>query len=130
MTVSPHAEPPVVTRLSTGQDRCRNETAYSMTEGEPLTLSVAVLANPCPEVEWRLDGRTLELSDTYITSSCNDSTTSQLGDGSYNFSITISSVSESTLGHYNATFTNRAGIATSQSAFVTPEGTYILSCVL
>ena len=95
-----------------------------MAEGEPLTLSVAVLADLCPEVEWRLDGRTLELSDTYVISSCNDSTSLQLGDGSYNFSITISSVSESTSGHYNATFTNRAGIATSQSVFVTPEGTY------
>ena len=91
--------------------------------GQSLTLAMTVTADPCPEVEWRLDGRTLaevEEESVYDINSCSDFTGPDTG--SYTFTIAINSVSDSTTGNYTITLSNRAGTVTSDPVFVTPEG--------
>ena len=131
------SDPPMITGIAglpPNLDRCRDETVYFVEVGQPLTLSVNVTADPCPEVEWRLDGRTLvevegsaECNMTfYSTDSCSDFTGPPTCN--YTFTITINNVSVCTTGRYTATFSNRAGTVTSATVFVTPEGVSIPWC--
>ena len=109
-------------------DRCRDEPTYFVPVGQPLSLSVNVTADPCPEVEWMVDGKTLlEVEESaecnmtfYSTDSCSDFTGPPTG--SYTFTIAINSVLDCTTGRYTITLSNRAGTVTSGPVFVTPEG--------
>ena len=127
-------DPPVVTGLPPGNDRCRDIPTYFVPVEDPLILSVNVTADPCPAVDWRLDGRTLAEVVTsagcnmsfYTTNSCSNFTGPDTG--SYTFTITINNVSDCTAGRYTITLSNRAGTVTSDPVFVTPEGTSIPWC--
>ena len=126
---------PVITGISPpDNDRCRDIPTYVRPVGDPLTLSVDVAADSCPEVEWRVDGRTLAEVEAsarcnmtfYTTNSCSDFP--DPATGSYTFTLAISNNSDCTAGCYTITLINRAGTVTSDPVFVTPEGMLIPWC--
>ena len=128
-------DPTVITGISPpDNDRCRDIPTYVRPAGDTLTLSVDVTADPCPEVEWRVDGRTLAEVEAsagcnmtfYTTNSCSDFP--DPATGSYTFTIDINNITDCTAGRYTITLSNRAGDVTSDPVFVTPEGMLIPWC--
>ena len=89
--------------------------------GEDATLFAVVAADPCPTIQWKLNGSTtIRQSDVYtIGNPCHPD---GLNSTFYNFTITINVTTQKTAGYYTAQFNNVAGVADVSAVFVTPPG--------
>ena len=92
--------------------------------GGQVTLFAVVTADPCPTVQWRLNGSVVTNGGNYMIG--NPCSTAPAGTTSFDFTLQINANSATT-GTYTATFTNQAGSANMQEVYVTPPGTLALS---
>ena len=90
---------------------------------EPVTVSLQVTANPCPNVTWMYNGNEIVFGENNTlqelgASPCPQDT--QMG-GIFEFTLIVLNVTEGE-GIYTARFKNRAGNVTSDDILVTPNG--------
>ena len=87
--------------------------------GAKVILYVVVSADPCPSIQWRLNGSAVSNGGNYIIG--NPCSSAPAGTITFNFTLTITANSATT-GTYNATLTNAAGTREVPDVFVTPPG--------
>ena len=85
--------------------------------GGKVTLFAVVTADPCPTIEWRVNGTAVS-GGGYTT---NNPCSSPVGTTSFNFTLTITATS-ATAGTYTAVLTNPAGTQNVDAVFVSPPG--------
>ena len=90
--------------------------------GGQVTLFAVVCADPCPIIQWRLNGSNITNDGNYIIS--NPCPSSEDGTTTFNYTLTITANS-ATAGIYDATFSNEAGTREVPDVFVTPPGSYV-----
>ena len=101
--------------------------SVSNSDGEQVTLFAVVTADPCPTIQWRLNGSAVSDGENYeISDPCSGA---PAGTTSFNFSLTIT-VTSATTGTYNATLTNAAETTEVPDVFVTPPGSCAGSLLL
>ena len=90
-----------------------------------VTLFALVTADPCPIIQWRLNGSNItnDVDGNYIIG--NPCSSSEDGTTTFNFTLTITANS-ATAGTYNAAFSNEAGTREVPDVFVTPPGLLVL----
>ena len=87
--------------------------------GGQVKLFAVVTADPCPSIQWRLNGSAVPNGGYYtIDNPCSSPTETTV----FNFTLTITATAVTT-GTYSATLTNPAGTANVPDVFVTPPGT-------
>ena len=91
----------------------------SNSDGDQVILFAVVTADPCPSIQWMVNGTAVINSGSYTIS--NPCSTSPAGTTSFNFTLTITATAV-TAGTYNATLTNAAGTIEVPDVFVTPPG--------
>ena len=87
--------------------------------GERATILIQLLAYPCPNVTWMVNGTELDLANNMLqipNNPCSNGTT-----GTYKFTLTITNVTQG-FGNYSAYLKNRAGNITTDVILITPEG--------
>ena len=87
------------------------------TDGGNAVLFAVVTADPCPTIQWMVNGSAVR-SAGYTT---NNPCSSPAGTTSFNFTLTIAATSART-GTYATTLTNRARSQNVMPVFVTPPG--------
>ena len=94
--------------------------------GGQVTLFAVVTADPCPTIQWRLNGSAISQSNPgYTIGNPCGSLGSHTGTTSFNFTITITATS-AIAGTYNAILTNAARTREVPDVFVTPPGVLAL----
>ena len=88
--------------------------------GGAVTLYAEVAADPCPTIQWSLNGSAVISGGDYLIG--NPCSNSPAGTTSFNFTLTITATSV-TAGTYNAALNNPAGTTEVPDVFVTPPGT-------
>ena len=91
--------------------------------GGEVKLFAVVTADPCPTIQWRVNGSAINRSGVYTID--NPCSTSPAGATSFNFTLTITATS-ATAGTYNAVLTNAVGTREVPDVFVTPPGISML----
>ena len=121
LTLSPLAKPAVSkssSQLLTVDTIIEKPLLVALSVGGQVTLFVEVIADPCPSIQWRLNGTAVSNGGNYIIGnpcfSAPDGTT-------FNFILTITATAV-TSGTYSATLTNQVGTANVPDVFVTPPG--------
>ena len=114
---------PVVTATSYDEQTTDRDVGkpvlVSTGSGRSVVLSAVVTADPCPSVQWRMNGTNIRANDVYqMINPCPDSSA---GSPSYYFVLIITTTS-ATAGTYNAIFSNPAGTTSMPDVFVTPPG--------
>ena len=89
--------------------------------GAEVILYAEVTADPCPSIQWRLNGSAVSNGGNYIIG---NPCSSPPGTTTFNFTLTIT-VSTATAGTYNAILINPAGRANTSDVFVTPPGSWL-----
>ena len=89
--------------------------------GGNSVLFAVVTADPCPSIQWTVNGSDIGSSGYNLNNPCSSPT----GTTSFNFTLTITATS-ARAGTYAATLTNPAGSRTVPEVFVTPPGTLAL----
>ena len=119
---SPSAMPVVTASSSDDLTTDRNigkPVLVATGSGRSALLFAVVTADPCPSVQWGVNGTNIRANDVYQTyDSC---PTSPAGSPSYYFSLIITVTTE-TAGTYSAILTNAAGTTEVPDVFVTPPG--------
>ena len=87
--------------------------------GAEVILYAEVTADPCPSIQWRLNGSAVSNGGNYIIG--NPCSSAPAGTTTFNFTLTITANTE-TAGTYNAILINPAGRANTSDVFVTPPG--------
>ena len=88
--------------------------------GGQVVLFAVVTADPCPTIQWRVNGTAISNGGNYrISNPCSSA-------GLVNLTLTITA-NAATRGLYDATITNPARSRTVPDVFVTPPGTLALS---
>ena len=87
-------------------------------DGGNAILFAVVTADPCPTIEWRVNGTAIGSGAGYTL---NNPCSSPPGTTSFNFTLTITATSART-GSYTAVLTNPAGTQNVMPVFVTPPG--------
>ena len=87
------------------------------TDGGNAILFAVVTADPCPTVQWMVNGSTVSGVGYTLNNPCS----SPAGTTSFNFTLTIAATSART-GTYTATLMNPAGMVNMLPVFVTPPG--------
>ena len=87
------------------------------TDGGDAVLFAVVTADPCPTVQWTVNGTAVSGVGYTLNNPCS----SPPGTNSFNFTLTITATSVRT-GTYSATLTNPAGTENVPPVFVTPPG--------
>ena len=90
-------------------------------DGGNAVLFAVVTADPCPTIEWRVNGTAVSGAGYTLNNPCS----SPPGTASFNFTLTITATSART-GTYTATLTNAAGTQDVMPVFVTPPGVLAL----
>ena len=90
--------------------------------GGNVVLFAVVTADPCPSIEWRVNGTAIGSGAGYTL---NNTCSSPPEITTFNFALTIVATSART-GIYTATVTNAAGTVNMPPVFVTPPGTLAL----
>ena len=85
--------------------------------GGQVTLFAVVTADPCPTIEWRVNGTAVSGPGYTANNPCN----SPAGTTSFNFTLTITATSGRT-GTYTAVLSNPAGTQNVTPVFVTTPG--------
>ena len=94
--------------------------------GGQVILFAVVTADPCPTIQWRLNGSAINQSNPgYTIGNPCGSLGSYTGTTSFNFTLTITATTVTT-GTYNAVLTNTAGMREVPDVFVTPPGVLAL----
>ena len=88
------------------------------TDGGNAVLFAVVTADPCPTIQWMVNGSAVSGAGYTTNNPCS----SPAGTTSFNFTLTITATSART-GTYAATLINRAGSRNVMPVFVTPPGT-------
>ena len=92
---------------------------------ETTTLFALVTADPCPTIQWRLNGNNISQNSIYtISDPCPPS--GSPGSPPYNFTLTINVTTDTALGTYTAAVTNAAGTVPVAMVVVTTPGTLAL----
>ena len=91
------------------------------TDGGNAVLFAVVTADPCPSIQWTVNGSNIGSAGYTLNTPC----ASPAGTTSFNFTLTIAATSART-GTYAATLTNPAGSQIVMPVFVTPPGTLAL----
>ena len=86
-------------------------------DGGNAVLFAEVIADPCPTIEWRVNGTAIGSAGYTENNPCS----SPAGTTSFNFTLTIA-VTSATAGRYTAVLTNRAGTQNVDAVFVSPPG--------
>ena len=86
-------------------------------DGGNAILFAEVTADPCPSIEWRVNGTAIGSAGYTLNNPCS----SPAGTTSFNFTVTIAATSART-GRYTAVLTNRAGSRNVDAVFVSPPG--------
>ena len=86
-------------------------------DGGNAVLFAVATADPCPSIQWRLNGTAVSGVGYTLNNPC----FSPPGTTSFNFTLTITATSVRT-GTYSATLTNPAGTVNVPPVFVTPPG--------
>lgn len=88
--------------------------------GSTLTFSVAVVADPCPDIEWFFNGTRLGPSNETFTY---NNACAEAGANSPNWTFTLNVLlTGATSGSYMANFSNTVGSAQSPEAYFTNPG--------
>ena len=88
--------------------------------GQVVLFAAVMNADPCPTIQWRLNGTAISNGGNYgISNPCSSA-------GLVNYTLTITA-NAATRGLYDATMTNPARSRTVPGVFVTPPGTLALS---
>ena len=87
--------------------------------GAQVTLFAVVTADPCPSIQWKLNGSAVSNGGNYTIG--NPCSSAPAGTTTFNFTLTITA-NTATAGIYNATLTNAAGTREVPDVFVTPPG--------
>ena len=87
------------------------------TDGGDAVLFAVVTADPCPTIQWMVNGSNIGRAGYTLNNPCS----SPPGTTSFNFTLTITATSVRT-GTYSATLTNPAGTVNVPPVFVTPPG--------
>ena len=85
--------------------------------GDAILFAVVTAADPCPTIQWRLNGTAV----SGVGYTLNDPCFSPPGTTSFNFTLAITATSART-GTYTAILTNPAGTVNVPLVFVTPPG--------
>ena len=85
--------------------------------GGDAILFAVVSADPCPTIEWRVNGTAIGSAGYTLNNPCS----SPAGTTSFNFTLTIAATSSRT-GRYTAVLTNPAGAQNVDAVFVSPPG--------
>ena len=88
-------------------------------DGGNAVLFAVVTADPCPTIQWTVNGSNIGSAGYTLNNPCS---TSPAGTTSFNFTLTIAATSPRT-GTYAARIMNRAGSQDVMPVFVTPPGT-------
>ena len=91
--------------------------------GGQVILFAVVTADPCPSIQWMVNGSAVSTGANYVIG--NPCSSSPPGTTSFNFTLTITATAVTT-GTYSSTLTNPAGTANVPDVFVTPPGTLAL----
>ena len=90
--------------------------------GADVILYVVVSADPCPSIQWRLNGGAVSNDGNYLIGyPC---FSAPAGTATFNFTLTITTNS-ATAGTYSAILINPAGRANTSDVFVTPPGSWL-----
>ena len=87
--------------------------------GAQVTLFAVVTADPCPSIQWKLNGSAVRNGGNYAIG--NPCSSAPAGTTTFNFTLTITA-NTAAAGIYNATLTNAAGTGEVPDVFVTPPG--------
>ena len=85
-------------------------------EGQEVSLTVEIMADPCPSVTWMVNGGAIDVFSDPLYSA--DDPCTGLG-FVFNFTLNISSDTE---GNYSAYFVNEVGDLATEEVLVTSEG--------
>ena len=85
--------------------------------GGDAILFAVVSADPCPTIEWRVNGTAVSGAGYTLNNPCS----SPSGTTSFNFTLTITATSART-GTYTAVLSNPAGSRNVDAVFVSPPG--------
>ena len=92
------------------------------TDGGNVVLFAVVTGDPCPSIQWTVNGSDITSGGGYTP---NNPCFSPAGTTSFNFTLTIAATSART-GTYSATLMNQAGRQTVMPVFVSPPHTLAL----
>ena len=123
LTFSPLAKPAVSrssSDLLTTDPIIGKPLLVALRVGGQVTLFAVVTADPCPTIQWRVNGSAVSSGGNYLIG--NPCSSSPAGTTVFNFTLTITATS-ATAGTYNATLINLAGTEDISDVFVTPPGT-------
>ena len=95
--------------------------------GGTVTLYAEVVADPCPTIQWSLNGSAVSSGGDYLIG--NPCSNSPAGTTSFNFTLSITATTR-TAGMYNAALNNPAGTTEVPDVFVTPPGTCSMLALL
>ena len=86
-----------------------------------VTVVVEVASDPCPEVQWSINGTIItdNSANYFFNNPCG------VNSSPYNFTITIASLTLATSGQYSAVFSHLAGSTTLPGLYVTVPGMYL-----
>ena len=86
-------------------------------DGGNAVLFAEVTADPCPTIQWRVNGTAIGSAGYTLNNPCS----SPAGTTSFNFTLTIAATSPRT-GTYTAVLSNPAGTQNVDAVFVSPPG--------
>jgi hypothetical protein len=98
--------------------------------GSIVTVSVDVVADPCPDVLWSFDGSRLgssKLNETFAYNNACIRTGTRSSNWTFFLNVTLTEI---TSGYYSASFTNVAGTTVLPRTYITIPSTLIMFMVM
>ena len=90
--------------------------------GVEVILYAEVTADPCPSIQWRLNGSAVRNDGNYLIG--DPCSSAPAGTTTFNFTLTITT-NTATVGTYSAVLINSPGRANTSDVFVTPPGSWL-----
>ena len=98
--------------------------------GSIVTISVDVVADPCPDILWSFNGTRLGSSNkTFAYNNACITTMSTIRSPNWTFFLNVT-LTESTSGYYSASFTNVAGTIFLPRTYITIPGMFTIIFIL
>ena len=117
--VIPIVQPLTTSNVNAVEDR-REGILFVQELDTPIVITVMVDSDPCPTVQWRINGNDIESDDIYrISDPCINDPNSI---SPYEFTLTIANLTSNTSGRYSAVFTHFSGSTTLSDFLVTFPG--------
>ena len=119
LSVSPVITDLTATNPMAASDRIEGTVIVADSGTPNVTVVVEVASDPCPEVQWSINGTNINDSANYfINNPCGANSSL------YNFTITIANLTLDTSGQYSAVFSHLAGSTTLPGLYVTVPGKF------